>query len=310
MKMKLRNIIFLLLIIITSSCIKDISLELPKADEKLVIEAMIDSDDYPIVFISKNSSYFTNIDTTILNASIVKGSDACVIVSNGAITDTLKPTIMDRYPYHGYRGTKFKGEINKSYDLKILYQDKEYNSTTTIPEPVPIDSVWFNLLPGNDTMGFLGFKFTDPEKFGNYYTFYVKVLEQQKWYYRPSFGSHILDDKLLNGQEFSYTPLTKGYERNAYYHNVWLDEDLDFLSLVCFKVGDSVSLKMSSIDANSFNFWSSVYRNVLTGSNPFTNPASVKSNIYGSPANGHWIGSGTHFTNVYITDSATLVAIP
>lgn len=92
--MKLRNIIFLLLIIITSSCIKDISLELPKADEKLVIEAMIDSDDYPIVFISKNSSYFTNIDTTILNASIVKGSDACVIVSNGAITDTLKPTIM------------------------------------------------------------------------------------------------------------------------------------------------------------------------------------------------------------------------
>ncbi|HPX75132.1 MAG TPA: hypothetical protein PLW77_00970, partial [Bacteroidales bacterium] len=64
MKMKLRNIIFLLLIIITSSCIKDISLELPKADEKLVIEAMIDSDDYPIVFISKNSSYFTNIDTT------------------------------------------------------------------------------------------------------------------------------------------------------------------------------------------------------------------------------------------------------
>ena len=95
--MKLRNIIFLLLIIITSSCIKDISLELPKADEKLVIEAMIDSDDYPIVFISKNSSYFTNIDTTILNASIVKGSDACVIVSNGAITDTLKPTIMERY---------------------------------------------------------------------------------------------------------------------------------------------------------------------------------------------------------------------
>ena len=106
---------------------------------------MIDSDDYPIVFISKNSSYFTNIDTTILNASIVKGSDACVIVSNGAITDTLKPTIMERYPYHGYRGTKFKGEVNKSYDLKFytkirnITQQQQYLSCTC-------DSVWFNLL--------------------------------------------------------------------------------------------------------------------------------------------------------------------
>ncbi|MCK9255478.1 MAG: DUF4249 domain-containing protein [Bacteroidales bacterium] len=302
--------ILLILFIILISCVKDISLELPQAQEKLVIEAMIDYNDYPMVFITKNTSYFTYIDTTILNSSIIKNSDACVIVSNGIISDTLEPAIMDRYPYHGYRGTKFKGEINKSYVLKILYLENEYNSTTTIPEPIPIDSVWFSLIPGHDSLGFLNFKFTDPPIYGNYYTFYSKILGKQKWYYRPSFGPHVLDDKLINNQEFTYTPMTKGYERNAYYFDVWTDEDLDFLDLICYKIGDTVSLKMSTIDQSSFNFWSSVYRNVITGSNPFTNPASVKSNIYGSPANGYWIGSGTYFTNVYIADSANLTVLP
>ena len=125
--MKLKHIyIITITAILTYSCIKDISIELPLADEKIVIEAMIDLDDYPIVFITKNSSYFTYVDTAILDASIIKNSDAKVIISNGDISDTLIPTILDRYPYHAYIGTKFKGEVNRTYFLKIEYDKNEY----------------------------------------------------------------------------------------------------------------------------------------------------------------------------------------
>lgn len=311
--MKTQNIKYLGILIIVIigfvSCVKDITVDLPKPEEKIAIEGMIETDEYPIVFLTKNAAYFDIVDTAVLAASIIRESQATVIVSNGTTTDTLSPVVLNRWPYFGYQGTKFTGKPNSFYNLKVIYGDKEFTSTTFIPDTIGIDSVWFDRVEGSDSLGFLSFRWMDPAETGNYYTVLSKVEGQQPWYYRPFFGIHLIDDKLDNNNEMTYTPMTKGYERNDYYHDPWDGENVEFLELVCYKIGDTVSLKLSTIDADSYNFWSSVYRSTMTEGNPFTNPASVKSNIEGDPANGYWIGSGSFVRTVYLADSTNVVIV-
>jgi hypothetical protein len=290
------------------SCTKDISVDMPKPIDKLVIEGTIDLDEYPVVFLTKNAAYFDIVDTVVVQNSIIHDAQATVIVSNGYQIDTLTPTIFKRWPYLGYTGTKFKGTINGSYDLKILYDDNEYFATTTIPDSVAIDSVRFDRFQGSDSLGFLTCRWLDPIESGNYYTLLTKIEGKQDWFYRPFFGFHHTDDKMGNGTEMEFNPISRGYERNSYYKD-FEDGNLDMFQRVAFKVGDTVSLKLSTIDQNSYNFWNSWYRNSITDGNPFTNPATVQSNIQGDPSNGYWIGYGSSITTVYIVDSTTLEII-
>ncbi len=311
--MKSKSIITILIIVITTtliiSCEKDISVDMPSPVNKLIVEGIIEVDEYPIVFLTKNAAYFDVVDTAVVNNSIVFGNDAQVIVSDGIIYDTLIPYTFTKWPYRGYYGTKIKGEINGTYSLKIIYQDKEYTSSTYIPTPIPIDSVWFNKFDGTDSLGFLNVNFMDPIENGNYYALLTKVDNFQEWFYRPYFGYHITDDKLGNGLEFSFSPISKGYERNSFFNN-FSDGTEDIFKQVGFSIGDTVSVKLSTLDQVSYNIWSSWYSHQATNGNPFTNPATVLTNIEGAPSNGFWMGYGSHVTRVYIKDSVNLEILP
>ena len=281
---------------------------MPRPIDKIVVEGMIELDEYPIVFITKNAAYFDIVDTAVVNNSIIYGNKARVIVSNGDLVDTLTPATFNRWPYYGYIGTKFKGSIHGQYDLQIIYNSLEYYATTTIPDTVAIDSVWADPIGNIDSLCLLSAKWQDPDFLGNYYTLVTKVHVEQNWFYRPFFGFHIIDDKLDNNNPMTFTPLTKGYERNTYY-NDFDTTDIEMVQKIAYAVGDTVSIKLQTIDDESYSFWNSWYRNLVTDGNPFTNPATVKTNIYGAPANGYWIGYGTSIITVYITDTTHLEII-
>jgi hypothetical protein len=307
-------VLFLICIL---SCEKDITVDLPKAEKKLVVEGTIDLNEYALVILTKNASYFDVITTETVNNSIIRDDQAIVIVSNGNIYDTLQPTAIEKWPHYAYVGNKIKGEINEVYNLKILYDNKEYFATTIIPDTIGIDSVWFEKMNGFDGLGFLGIKWTDPTQIGNNYLVTTKNHGEQKYFFRPYFGMHIMDDILFNGQAMTYTPIVKGFEHNDYYNDYYdpniidtpEEDSLYFVNAFFFKYGDTVSIKLSTVDANSYNFWSSWYRNYMTEGNPFTNPASIKSNIEGAPANGYWIGSGSYIRTIYIADSVNIEII-
>lgn len=290
------------------SCEKDISVDMPRPEDKLIVEGIIELNDYPIVFLTKNAAYFDVVDTAVVNNSIVYGSMATVIVSNGVITDTLLPHTFTKWPYYGYIGTKFKGEINESYSLKVIYDNKEYSATTFIPDTVAIDSVWYDTFQGNDTLGFLNINFQDPIENGNYYGLLTKVHQYQTWFYRPYFGTHIADDKLGNNSMFSYSPISKGYERNSFFNDYSTGNE-DIYETIGFKVGDTVSIKLFTIDQQSYNIWSSWYSHQATNGNPFTNPATVLTNIEGAPANGYWMGYGSYISTVLIKGSGNIEII-
>ncbi|PLX05975.1 MAG: hypothetical protein C0596_15885 [Marinilabiliales bacterium] len=290
------------------SCEKDITVELPRPDEKLTIEGTIELNEYPIVFLSKNQAYFDAVDTTYVNDLLINEDVATVIVSYNGTHDTLTQQYVPRWPYYAFVGSKFQGQLNSSYELKVIYNGKEYTSTTNILDTVAIDSVGFDVLGDLDSIGFITVRWQDPASIGDYYSLYTKHVCVQEWFYRPFFSTHVSDDKLLNGDAFEFYPVTRGYERNDYYND--FDDPNDttssFLYQVAYKIGDTVTVKLAKIDENSYQFWNSWYRNMMTEGNPFTNPASVKTNIIGENVNGFWIGRASYNCTFYIVDSANV----
>ncbi len=312
--MKQKNIISAiivsLILISIISCVKDITVELPRATEKLTVEGTIELNEFPVVFLTKNSSYFDAVDTAYVNDLIIGSNQATVIVSLNGLHDTLSQKPVSRWPYYAFVGSKFKGELNTFYDLKVIYNGNEYTSTTEIRDTVAIDSIGFDKLGSLDSLGFITIRWQDPATIGDYYTIYTKHVGKQDWFYRPFFSMHLIDDKFINDSPMEYYPITKGYERNEYYNDFEDPNDTtSFLEKVCYKIGDTVAVKLSKIDNNSYQFWSSWYRNMITDGNPFTNPASVKTNIQGKNVNGHWIGSASHISTFYIVDTATVEMI-
>ena len=297
-----------------SSCLKDITVDLPQAETCLVVDGYVDYDDYPVVFLSKSMAYFQELDTNAVNDLQITNEKATVIVSNGNLIDTLQYLPIQRWPYKCFMGTKFKGELNHRYDLKVLYGGQVYTSSTYIPDTIPIDTVFPVFL--TDTFAMVRINWKDPKNESNYYSIHVKNQEQPM-YYRPYALNHIISDKLSDGQAMSFAMVAKGMERNAYYDNFMSQEEQDSLyyklgDYLCFSVGDSVSLKLSTIDNVSYNIWESWYRNWITDGNPFTNPATVRTNINapeGMRARGFWVGYGCNYRSLYLFSKDSVVPI-
>jgi len=311
---KIAILAVLLSLIAVSSCIKDITVDLPQAEPCMVVDGYVDFDDYPIVFLSKSTAYFQELDTNAVNETIITDSKATVIVSDGIVNDTLQYLPIQHWPYKCFIGSKFKGQLNHRYDLKILYDGNTYTSSTYIPDTIPIDTVFPTFM--NDTFAVMRINWKDPKNQSNYYTIHVKN-QTQAMYYRPYALNHIISDKMSDGQAMSFAMVVKGLERNAYYNNFFTKEERDSFvnklgDIFCFREGDSVSLKLSTIDNVSYNIWESWYRNYLTDGNPFTNPASVKTNIDapdGMRAYGYWVGYGCNYRSLYLYSKDSVVPI-
>ncbi len=305
------NIAFLIIILIiikTSSCVRDISVELPRPDERLVVEGYIELDSTAVVFLNKSYAYFDPVDPSMLENNIIWGNDAIVTVSDGTITETLTPALFDRYPYKGYKGSQIKGKIFGEYELNIFYDDNEYFATTTIPDSIGIDSVWFQMWNPADSLGPIGLNWQDPPGFGNFYKVTVRLEGVHNGFFSPLFTFNVLDDKLEDGKIMMFFPVFKPNDSHAYYRPEPSEDEDDENGAVRFfyKIGDTVSVKLSTMDKQSFRFWNSYFRNMMTDGNPFANPATVVTNIEGENVVGYWAGYGSHIQSFYIKDSVTV----
>ncbi|MFA4851438.1 MAG: DUF4249 domain-containing protein [Bacteroidales bacterium] len=284
--MKIVKLISLLIIVLTIvfySCEKEITIDLPQAEEKIVVEGWIDQNDYPIVFLTKNLPYFGTVDSAMLFNIIIQ--DATVIVTDGVTIDTLKLIPLPDFNYFPpiyYKGSKIKGEINKTYFLTVKAQGKTLTSKTTIPPPVYPDSVWFKVEPQQDNLGYLWGRFTDPPELGNYYRLFTKRLGKDKRYI-PVLGS-IYDDKFFNGQSFQFS-MMRGVVSTT---DQTVDPEFGF-----FKIGDTIGVKICTIDKAHYDFWRTAEGEMYSGGNPFATPTQIVTNIEGEGL-GVWGGYGVY----------------
>ena len=230
----------LVFIIFFYSCQKEIQLDIPAMPPEIVVDGWIENGDYPYVILTRTSQYFSQIDSTTLRTLVL--TRAKVTVTDSTNTEILTLVRNDDYfPPYLYRGTSLKGIIGKKYYLTVEYAGMVVTAETTIPKPVMLDSLWFELNQGSDSLGTIKGFFTDNGNEKNYYKSFTRIIGKNTRFV-PTLVSNF-DDKYFNGEQLEFT-LNRG-----------LDTYLRPNNQIYFELGDSILLKVSTLDRDAFSFW-------------------------------------------------------
>ena len=280
-----------------SSCQKEIELDIPEYTPKLVVEGWIENGQYPIVLLTRSSSFFSHLDSTyFIDSLFVK--DALVVVSDGVVYDTLKFTLdfnaylNNSWPMIYYKGSKILGAENGSYTLHIEADNKVINGNAFIPKKVGFDSLYWMPDPAveGDTLGLIYAVLSDPPNEKNYYRIFAKRLGKD--YNFISVTGSLIDDVYIDGKPSFTFNIIRG-EMNYRDEELYEDPEVGY-----FKRGDTVVVKISSITMDHYLFWRTFEENSVGGGNPFTNPMPLKHNVSG--AIGVFGGYGSQYDTVVI----------
>ena len=310
-------IIIAILFFLFTSCEKEIDIDLPQYDQKLIVEGKIEIDNFPYVILSKSSSYFDPTDEQSVASSYV--SDATITITDGIVTNTMTKIcsgsltapqkdqlssalgvprgILDSYNICGFLDLTMTGEAGKTYTISIDYNGEEYTSSTIIPVPIPLDSTWFKIYGNRDSLGFLYANLTEPGTTSDQYRWFAKRIN--KYTYGANTGevkdndflpptSSVFDDEFVNGTTFEF-----GYNRARGSEK----EDDRPPERSFYKVGDTVVVKFCSIDKNVFNFIDKAEEQMASNGSPFAAPVNIVSNISNGGL-GIWAGYGQYYDTI------------
>jgi hypothetical protein len=270
----LKSLICFVVIVCFAACEKSVDFNLKETPAKLVVEATIENGEAPVVVLTNSFDYFSNISPQLLAAAFIHNAE--VYVSNGAKTHKLKeykiPVGLDYNLYYystdsADLATAFTGEIKGAYSLKIVKDGTEYTAQTVIPNTTKVvDSVWWKPAPPSEdsTRVVVMVKATDPPGYGDYVRYYTKKNEEP---FFPGLNS-VYDDLFVDGTTYELA-VEPGFDRNV-------DRQEDDLF---FHKGDSVTLKLSNIDRQTFDFWRTMEYSYQSIGNPFATPVKVLGNI-------------------------------
>ena len=186
----MKKIIILIVssLIIFTSCQDVIDIELNKTEPKLVVEGEINNiDEGCSIKLSKTGDYFSPTGYTLVSKAVISISGNNETVSFSEIEAGV------------YKINDFLGVENTSYQLKIIYEDKEYTADVTIPNKVNIDSISVMPTPPSpmlDSGLIMNLHFEDPAEYTNYYRIKAyKISDSNK-----GKGTFVLyDDLIMNG---------------------------------------------------------------------------------------------------------------
>lgn len=271
--MKSYKILFLFLLVLLYSCTKDIELDLPEPDKKYVIEGYIENGHYPVIAVTRNSSYFDPINSEyIMNLFVL---DAKVYISNGETVEECSLSTNNLmngiWPFLYYTTNQMVGELGKTYSITVIIGSDTITGSDTMPSQVYLDSLWCEPIKGNDTLRDLWISWTDPPE-KNFYRFFTKRLSRDN-YFVPS-ALFVLDDVYFNNLYFKVN-LVRGIE-NIYNDSTYRDTEIGK-----YKVGDTVIVKTTNLTRQHYNFWRTAEQEIYTGGSPFMNPVRIRHTVDG-----------------------------
>lgn len=313
----MNRLLYLTALFFIASCSKEIKLDIPPFEEKIVVDGRIETGFPPIVILTKTQDIYGATDLNALAGSFVNG--AIITVTDGSTTTTLNEICANNVPPEllpivseilgieieaiqalnicAYVGDlAFVGEVNKTYSLNIQVNGETFTSETTLL-PVPaLDSLYYEVQPNTNEQGFGWCVLNDPAEIKNNYFFQTRRInlnldgsQKDPVFYKNS--NSAFDDIFFNGLTFKFAFSNMGGSNNA---------DPDVLSFM-FQTNDTVVIKFSSLDFKAFKFLETKNIQISSGASPFAAPAFIPTNIEGG-AIGGWIGYSPRFD--------TLICVP
>ena len=297
--------------IILLSCQEEITLNIPQAQDKIVVEGSIENGFPTYVTLRKNQGYFESIDSITIsklyitdatvsvtredgekrNLTLITQSEIDILESLIGYSVNIPPNIiyidLEELTSPGF------SIANRSYTLDIVWNDQSITAETTIPEVTPLDCLWVEKSENEDKEFKYDIRalYSDPADQNN--NILVKSKRVQHYEINredtsscetinyPDFSLKLIDagsDILINGQTFeTYFPRPKDNRfptgnYNAYHTKICDGDTLEFKE-------DIVLIKFCQIDEPSLKFWRGLIRQVGTNGNPFAEPINLVSNI-------------------------------
>ena len=236
------TIYFILAAIAFSSCQEVIDLELGAVDAQLVIQGNI---------YDKPGPYYVTLATTVdfdEPGEYPPVSGATVIISdNHGVVDTLT----EKDP-GTYETSEITGISGYTYDLTVIIDGSAYyTATSTMPEAVAVDSVYFGeAFFGNEEL--LTISFRDTEGINNYYRLIEFINGELQT------DIHVISDELYDGEKIEYPIMSMGNDNG-------------------FKTGDSISIRLLCIDEGVYDYFRTAGGDMAQSASP-ANPVSNISN--------------------------------
>ena len=227
------------------ACKKVIQVDLKNAVSQIVIEGEVTNRSGPYqVQITRTVDFSSDNTFPAVSGATVQVTDS----STGHTTAFLEssPGV--------YTTTQFTGVPKHIYNLLVIVEGQEYRATSTMPLPVPLDSVTFarktDFSNKKDINAVVNFQ--DPPGLGNYYQF----TEYRNGKLIPDI--FVFEDRLSDAR-YIEQPL---FNDSTYLQN-----------------GDTILLKMYCIDKNMYNYFNTLIQ--VTGNNNFQSatPANPITNI-------------------------------
>ncbi|MFT4662134.1 MAG: hypothetical protein ACI9AT_000563 [Ulvibacter sp.] len=299
-----------ILIVFTSflvySCTKEVTLEFPESEQKIVVDGTIEPGSPPFIFLTQSNSFNVGVDPSTLGELLLNGAN--VIINDGASDfqlqeicvsdlDSIQLSMLSvsigisaqqlaNINYCIYTNFSLIGEVGKTYNLTVEYQNTTLTSATSILTPVTIDSLWFQK-NASDSLGLIHGILSDPPGEYNAYRWFAQRIsldtitnEPEDPFFIAPLGS-AFDDQFFEGLTFEFFA-ARGSEFNS-------DAEEDNNSEAgLFKSGDTVVVKFCSITEDSYRFYFTLEDQILNNGSPFATPGNIPSNINGGL--GIWTG--------------------
>ncbi len=210
---------------IVTSCEKEINVDLNSAPPQVIIEGIVTNEAGPYQVQISKSVIFSAANSY----PAVSGASVVITDRTGSITDTLLEG-----PAGTYKTRLIQGIPGHSYDLFVNSEGETYRASSTMPLPVPFDSITFRHSSGG-IGGENGINaipnFQDPPGIPNYYTFNATVNS------RILKTTFVFGDRLSDGR--------------------YITQQL-FMDSAYIQAGNVVSIKMHCVDKDVWNYFNTI----------------------------------------------------
>ena len=237
--------IFPCLLLLCFSCHKVVTLNLNNAPPQLVIQGNVTDGPGPdTIMILRSVNFYADNSFPAISGAVVTISD------NTGAKYSLTEIIPGNYITHTLRGIP-----GNTYTLSVTVNDSTYTASSTMPQPVPLDSVTFTTSNKfNNSVIIPVINFQDPPGIANYYRAeeHINGALYTKRYF-------VFSDRLSDGR----------------YLRLNLQPDSANLN-----IGDNLRVDLFSVDQNDYNYFFQLGRDIETGTfNTNASPANPTTNL-------------------------------
>jgi len=238
-----KTIFILLLLVVFISCTKTITPALNTAPAQLIIQGAV-SDTAGPYYVSVLNSVGFYADNSYPGVS---GAGITITDSTSGLRDVLTETTTGYYVTHSL----VHGIYGHTYLLNVSLNGKTYTASSTMPQPVALDSVTFDKQTKNTIRAQANYQ--DPTGVVNFYKYSVVINGV------PDKRFQTFEDRLSDGR----------------YIQDKVDADTSEI-----KVNDMVQLSLVGIDKNVYTYLSEA-ENIAYSNDQLAAPATPVSNISG-----------------------------